>query len=327
MQEKTLSKQKTRTSNIHSMDFGSVSYDIFGSPYQKTGSFLADDSLDFGYLGKPYNADTELYDYGFRDYSPKIARFSTVDPIRDGRNWYSYVVNDPVNYVDLWGLCGSDGNSKYNPEDSVWYNYTGIGCPYLEPQKEERNVIVRLYNYDPTVNSNEIISSTGEVGHTWIGITYPNQNEINIGWGGFGSVNSSGTSTGFIVKGESANLKSKMTSSYTMLMTETEAKRIEEYFSTMEENKIGYNYGGSYLDKNATMCSESSVNALNYSGGLNEIEKQILNGAYPTWGESYPKQLPNGFENIGAMNINNTLPNPNAIENKIQELNKIGENE
>ena len=62
-------------------------------------------------------------------------------------------------------------------------------------------------------------------------------------------------------------------------------------------------------------------------GEQNEIEKQILNGAYPTWGESYPKQLPNGFENIGAMNINNTLPNPNAIENKIQELNKIGENE
>ena len=109
MQEKTLLNQTNSTSNIHSMDFGSVSYDIFGSPYQKSGSFLADDSLDFGYLGKPYNADTELYDYGFRDYSPEIARFTTVDPIRDGRNWYSYVVNDPVNYVDLWGLCGSDG--------------------------------------------------------------------------------------------------------------------------------------------------------------------------------------------------------------------------
>ena len=91
MQEKTLSKQEKRTSNIHSGEVGSVSYDIFGSPYQKTDSFLADDSLDFGYLGKPYNADTELYDYGFRDYSPEIARFSTVDPIRDGRNWYSYV--------------------------------------------------------------------------------------------------------------------------------------------------------------------------------------------------------------------------------------------
>ena len=30
---------------------------------------------------------------------------------------------------------------------------------------------------------------------------------------------------------------------------------------------------------------------------------------------------------INADDINNTLPNPNAIENKIQELNKIGENE
>ena len=112
MQEKTLLKQKTRTSNIHSSEFGSVSYDIFGSPYQKSGSFLANDLLDFGYLGKTYNADTELYDYGFHDYSPGIARFTTVDPIRDGRNWYSYVVNDPVNYVDLWGLCKSENDEK-----------------------------------------------------------------------------------------------------------------------------------------------------------------------------------------------------------------------
>ena len=108
MQKKTLLNQANSTSNIHSSEFGSVSYDIFGSPYQKSGSFLANDSLNFGYLGKPYNADTKLYDYGFRDYSPEIARFTTVDPIRDGRNWYCYVVNDPVNYVDLWGLCGSD---------------------------------------------------------------------------------------------------------------------------------------------------------------------------------------------------------------------------
>ena len=112
MQEKTLLKPKLRTSNIYTTEFSVISYDIFGSPYQKSASFLADDSLDFGYLGKPYNADTELYDYGFRDYSPEIARFTTVDPIRDGRNWYCYVVNDPVNYVDLWGLCGSDGKNS-----------------------------------------------------------------------------------------------------------------------------------------------------------------------------------------------------------------------
>ena len=106
MQEKTLLKLKTCTSNIHSSEVGVIFYDIFGSPYQKSGSFLADDSLDFGYLGKPYNADAELYDYGFRDYSPDFARFSSVDQIRDGRNWFSYVVNDPVNYVDLWKFKG-----------------------------------------------------------------------------------------------------------------------------------------------------------------------------------------------------------------------------
>ncbi|MEE0998647.1 MAG: RHS repeat-associated core domain-containing protein [Treponemataceae bacterium] len=128
MQEKTLSKPKTRTSNIHSSEFGAISYDIFGSPYQKSGSFLANDSLDFGYLGKPYNADTELYDYGFRDYSPEIARFFTVDPIRDGRNWYSYVVNDPVNFVDLWGLqckSESDGESEGKIGEIKGYPETG----------------------------------------------------------------------------------------------------------------------------------------------------------------------------------------------------------
>jgi uncharacterized protein RhaS with RHS repeats len=52
-----------------------------------------------------------LYDYGYRDYSPTLARFTTVDPIRDGTNWFAYVNNDSVNYVDLWGLSASDTGS------------------------------------------------------------------------------------------------------------------------------------------------------------------------------------------------------------------------
>ena len=49
MQEKTLPKQKTRTSNIHSSEVGAIFYDIFGSPYQKSGSFLANDSKEYVY--------------------------------------------------------------------------------------------------------------------------------------------------------------------------------------------------------------------------------------------------------------------------------------
>ena len=76
------------------------SYDAFGSPY--LGNLEND--IGFGYCGKVYDVGTGLYDYGFRDYSPNSARFTTVDPIRDGSNWFSYVVNDPVNYVDPFGL-------------------------------------------------------------------------------------------------------------------------------------------------------------------------------------------------------------------------------
>ena len=45
-------------------------------------------------------------------------RFTTVDPIRDGANWFAYVNNDPVNYVDLWGLLASDGKIDWIKEVS-----------------------------------------------------------------------------------------------------------------------------------------------------------------------------------------------------------------
>ena len=45
--------------------------------------------MSFGYCGKIYDNGTGLYDYGFRDYAPSNARFTTIDPIRDGANWFT----------------------------------------------------------------------------------------------------------------------------------------------------------------------------------------------------------------------------------------------
>jgi RHS repeat-associated protein len=75
-------------------------YDAFGKPYQGD----LDNGMNLGYMGKPYDSNTGLYNYGYRDYKPEAARFTTVDPIRDGSNWFVYVNSDPVNYLDLFGL-------------------------------------------------------------------------------------------------------------------------------------------------------------------------------------------------------------------------------
>jgi RHS repeat-associated protein len=85
-------------------------YDAFGKPYQ--GDLTSGMSL--GYTGKPYDTATGLYNYGYRDYQPETARFTTVDPVRDGANWFAYVNNDPVNWVDLWGLTASDKGGLLN---------------------------------------------------------------------------------------------------------------------------------------------------------------------------------------------------------------------
>lgn len=78
----------------------SYSYDAFGN-------LIAGDlngAENYGYTGKPKDPVAGLYNYGFRDYSPQTARFTTIDPIRDGNNWFNYCNGDSVNFVDLWGL-------------------------------------------------------------------------------------------------------------------------------------------------------------------------------------------------------------------------------
>jgi RHS repeat-associated protein len=79
-------------------------YDVFGTPHERE----MNRGMNLGYTGKLYDTVTGLYNYGYRDYEPETVRFTTVDPIRDSVNWFAYVNNDPVNWVDLWRLSASD---------------------------------------------------------------------------------------------------------------------------------------------------------------------------------------------------------------------------
>ncbi|MCR4822047.1 MAG: DUF6531 domain-containing protein [Treponema sp.] len=71
-------------------------YECFGFPVKKTAPF--------SFCGKVYDSESQLYDFGFRDYESSISSFTSMDPFCDGNNWYSYCRGDPVNYYDKDGL-------------------------------------------------------------------------------------------------------------------------------------------------------------------------------------------------------------------------------
>ena len=81
-------------------------YDVFGTPLQDRP-----ERFRHGFTGKEYDSWTGLYNYGFRDYSAMFGRFTSVDPIQDGHNWYAYVNSDPVSWLDPWGLECPDQES------------------------------------------------------------------------------------------------------------------------------------------------------------------------------------------------------------------------
>ena len=87
------------TSNKLGEDRRTVHYDAFGQVLSRRVP-----TPGHTYNGKPRDPMTGLVNYGFRDYNPRQGRFTTVDPIRDGTNWYGYVVNDPLNLIDRYGL-------------------------------------------------------------------------------------------------------------------------------------------------------------------------------------------------------------------------------
>lgn len=94
-------KNSTAQSNSSQTIAATKQFDAFGNQLSSSGSWTG----AFGYGGAyGYQTDDELKLLGNRYYDSSIGRFLTRDPIKDGRNWYSYCENNPVSYQDSLGL-------------------------------------------------------------------------------------------------------------------------------------------------------------------------------------------------------------------------------
>lgn len=62
--------------------------------------------FNLGFPGQYYDAESGLWNNGFRDYSPALGRYVESDPLGQaaGVNTYAYVGSNPQSYVDPLGL-------------------------------------------------------------------------------------------------------------------------------------------------------------------------------------------------------------------------------
>ncbi len=59
----------------------------------------------YQYTAREYDRESDSYYYRSRIYIPQIGRFTRMDDIMNGVNWYIYVLNNAINAVDPFGYA------------------------------------------------------------------------------------------------------------------------------------------------------------------------------------------------------------------------------
>jgi RHS repeat-associated protein len=120
-------------------------FDSFGKQTASSGSL----TNSFQYTGREFDSETNLYFLRNRYYDPNSGRFVSEDPIQfwGGANFYSYTRDNPVTYLDPFGLQEKkkkekdpDGSGDWIPgvhlvKCVIWAFY--CGKVVLEKKQEE----------------------------------------------------------------------------------------------------------------------------------------------------------------------------------------------
>jgi len=84
----------------------SQNYDVYGNIRTSSGTSQTTNHF-VGNLGHQSDQATGLIYMRARYYDPACGRFISQDPARNGKNWFIYVSNNPVNLVDENGKAGT----------------------------------------------------------------------------------------------------------------------------------------------------------------------------------------------------------------------------